>query len=164
MDQPARQSSPRTPPRIRRNFEFRSPDAVHRLIALVPLCYGGWCLAHGQAPPPLFWWLVVATAMFHLLVRCTPYLRVTPQGLVLPQLDGKQVNWDELREARNTAHSMNLLLSTGEQVRIDYTKLRRRDVQRLRQIVKTQCLALAAEAKAALERGEVFAPASTARS
>jgi hypothetical protein len=157
----SRQSRPL--PKLRRSVEFRTPDIVHRLIAVVPLGYGVWCISNGQDVTPLFWWLVLATVMFHLLVRCTPYVKLTASGLQFPQDDQREIKWNELREARNTAKSMNLLLSTGEQLRIDYTRLRSRDVQRLRQIIKSQCMALAAEAKAALERGEVFGPASTAR-
>ena len=149
--------------KLRRTVEFRTPDVMHRFIAAVPLTVGAWNLASGRSPDPLFWWLVVATLMFHLLVRCTPYVRLTPGGLVFPQHEHKEVKWSELREARNTPDSMNLMLGSGEQIHIEYRKLRRRDVNRLRQLIKSQCQALAAEARAALERGEVFGPASTAR-
>jgi hypothetical protein len=143
--------------KLRRTVEFRTPDVFHRFIALAPLAYAGWCFATGTALPPLFWWLVVITILFHLLVKCTAYVRLTPVGLSFPQEgDSREVRWEELREARNTEHSMNLLLGTGEQVRIDYRKMRSRDVKRLRQIIRLQCQALADEAQAALERGEVF--------
>lgn len=136
--------------RLRRTIEFRSPaPAVHRLIVLGPIGWGIWNVATGHELPPVFWWLVVATVMFHLLTKTTPYLRLTPKGLRFAERDSVEIGWEEMCEARNRASSMRITLVSGETVEIDYTKLRKSDVTRLRDTLKAQFLALAAEARLA---------------
>ena len=135
--------------RLRRTVEFRSPaPALHRAIVLGPIGWGIWNVVHGRELPPMFWWIVVAMVMFHLLTKTTPYLRLTPSGLRFAERDAVEIGWGEMCEARNRASSMQITLVSGETIEIDYTKLRKSDVTRLRETMKGQFLALAAEARA----------------
>lgn len=121
---------------------------VHRLIVLAPIGWGVWSITHGRDLPPVFWWIVLVMVMFHLLTKTTPYLRLTPSGLRFPQRDSVEIGWIQMREARNRASSMQITLASGEVVEIDYGKMRRGDVERLRQTMKGHFLALAAESRA----------------
>jgi hypothetical protein len=142
--------------RLRRTVEFRSPaPLLHRLIVLCPIGWGIWNLAHGRELPPVFWWIVVAMVMFHLLTKTTPYLRLTPSGLRFAERDAVEIGWDEVREARNRASAMQITLVSGETIEIEYAKLRKGDVARLRDTIKGQFLALAAEARLAAPTDEL---------
>jgi len=149
------------PQRIRNTIELYPPMIVHRLILLLPVAYGVWSLARGHELPVIFWALVAATVLFYLFAKIPPYLRLSPTGLKFVQKDVPEILWSDLKQVKSGPDAMELTLITGEVAKIEYVQLRGGDVNRLREMVKSQILALSAEAKTLMAADPLSAVVNT---
>ena len=122
---------------------------MHGVIALVPLLYGAFQTWRGQPLSVWFWGMVVATLGFAILARRPPYLRLSPGGLSFPDKSSREYPWNEMREARARAEQLDILLADGLNVVISYRSMRRRDIDRLKRLMKAQFQAMAERAKQA---------------
>jgi len=145
------------PTKIRSTIELYPSQAVHRVIVLLPVAYGAWSLLRGHELPLLYWCILAGTLLFHLFMKCPPYLRLSPTGLKFVQGDAPEVLWSDLKQVKSTPTCMELTLLTNETVNVEYGQLRGSDIQRLREVVKSQILAMSAEVKTLMAADPVSA-------
>lgn len=122
---------------------------IHGLIALAPLAYGAVQTWREQPLSTWFWGMVVATLGFAVFARRPACLRLSPGGLSFPDQSSREYPWQEMREARARNEQLDILMADGLNVVISYRKLRRRDIDRLKRLMKAQFQAMAEYAKAA---------------
>jgi hypothetical protein len=145
---------------LRRRVEFfDTAGRLHGLIALAPIIYGVIQTQRGAGLNPTFWWMVVGTTAFALLVRRTPLLRLSPEGISFPQVSPTCYAWNEMCEAHARADGLDILLTSGQRVTISFKKMRSTDVERVKHIIKSQFRVMAA--RAAVEQQD-FMPLSQA--
>lgn len=149
------------PTRIRQNVDLYSPMIMHRLLVLVPVAFGVWNLTQGKELPLLFWAVLGATVLFHLLAKVTPFLRLSPTGLKFVQSETPEILWSDLKQVKSNSESMELEMLSGEVVEIPFARLRRSDADQLREIVKGQVLAMSHEAKALMKADPITAVVNT---
>jgi hypothetical protein len=149
------------PTRIRTTVDLYAPMILHRLLVLLPISYGAWILAQGKELPILFWGVLAATVLFHLLAKVTPVIRLSPTGLKLVDSETPEILWSDLKQVKSTSASMELELLNGEVLEIQFARLRGEDAEQLRQIVKGQVLAISHEAKALMKADPLTAVVNT---
>jgi hypothetical protein len=142
-----------SPPIVRRQIDvFDKSGQWHALIVVAPVLYGVWQTTQGRAMEPWYWWLCIATAGFALFARRTPLLRFTPTGLSLPSKKTPEYSWDQMCEAQARQDGIDLILSDGQRVSIEFRSLKISDVTRIRRIIKAQFQRLAERAQTRMSR------------
>lgn len=135
---------------VHRRIDFYdTAGRLHGLIVLVPLLYGAIQVYREQALSGWFWSLAIATTAFAIFARRAPYLRLSPGGISFPEKGPREYPWDQMLEARAREEQLDIVLADGLNLVISYRKMRRRDIDRLKRVMREQFKAMAERARQA---------------
>jgi hypothetical protein len=130
---------------------YDTAGRLHGLIILLPVLYAFIRTQLGQPLSSWFWWITLGTVAFALLARRPPYVRLSAGGISFPEKKSPEFPWDEMREARARDYDLDILMQDGQHLTIQFPKMRRSDVKRLKRLIKGQFQAIAERAQAAEE-------------
>jgi hypothetical protein len=124
---------------LTRKYDFYDTGGrLHGVIVLLPILYGTVQTSQGQTLEPWFWWMVLATLGFAIFARRPARVQLNPTGIRFPEQKSPEYPWDQMCEAHARADALEILLSDGQRIAIEYKPLRRCDIERIKHLVKSQ--------------------------